>query len=368
MAALAPGLFFTAGEPTEAGLGFAGTAKVGAGAGTGFGAAGASLASADTASGTAAGFGDVLSVLLTLISRLNLFEIYCLFLHNHKHKHQLKGAATLPTTPRPPNDTPMGRPVLSRPFATMRTITALMLREMTSTYGRSPGGYVWAILEPLGVITLMAICFSFLVNNPSLGTSFILFYATGYLPFMLYQSISVTVARAFHFSKPLLYYPSVTWVDSIIARFTLNTLTQIMAGFILLAAIILSSDTRTILDIGPILFALFLAASLGLGVGCINCLLMGLFPVWAQIWSIATRPLFIISGVFFLYEDMPTLVQGILWYNPLIHITGLFRQGMYSLYEPTYVSPFFVLGLAMVCLAMGLLLLRRYHKDILASL
>lgn len=245
---------------------------------------------------------------------------------------------------------------------------ALMLREMSSTYGDSPGGYLWAVLEPLGVITLLSLCFSLLIATPALGTNFILFYATGYLPFTLYQSVSVTVARSIRFSKPLLFYPSVTWLDSVIARFTLNTLTQIMAGAILLAFILGFADTRTVLNIQPLLLAIFLAAILGLGIGAMNCLLMGLFPVWEMIWSIVTRPLFLASGILFLYEDMPPLIQDILWYNPLIHIIGLFRQGMYSLYNPIYISPLFVLGLSLIHLALALLLLRRHHKDILASL
>lgn len=245
---------------------------------------------------------------------------------------------------------------------------ALMLREMSSTYGNSPGGYLWAILEPLGVIALLSFAFSLLLRAPALGTNFVLFYATGYLPFILYQSVSITVARSIRFSKPLLSYPSVTWLDSVIARFTLNTLTQIVAGFILLVIIISVADTHTVLDIQPILLAICLAALLGLGIGAMNCLLMGIFPVWETIWSIVTRPLFLASGILFLYEDMPPLIQDILWYNPLIHIIGLFRQGMYSLYNPIYISPLYVLGLSLIHVALAFLLLRRYHKDILASL
>ncbi len=245
---------------------------------------------------------------------------------------------------------------------------ALILREMTSTYGRSPGGYIWAILEPLGMIALLSVAFSLLLRSPSLGSNFILFYATGYLPFMLYQQLSVTVMRSIKFSKPLLLYPSVTWLDAVIARFALNTLTQIMAGFILLAAILLIADTHTVLDITPILIAICLAALLGLGIGLMNCLLNGLFPVWGTIWAIATRPLFLASAILYIYEEMPDMLQNMLWYNPLVHITGMFRSGVFSLYDPVYLSPLYVLGVAMVTIVLGLILMRRYHKDILGKL
>ena len=37
----------------------------------------------------------------------------------------------------------------NRRFASFRAIGALILREMATSYGRSPGGYIWAILEPV---------------------------------------------------------------------------------------------------------------------------------------------------------------------------------------------------------------------------
>ena len=66
-------------------------------------------------------------------------------------------------------------------------------------------------------------------------------------------------------------------------------------------------------------------------------------------------------------EDLPPLAQDYLWFNPLIHITGLMRTGFYSTYNPSYISPAFVIGVCLVLLALGQLLLGRYHRDILNS-
>ncbi len=246
-----------------------------------------------------------------------------------------------------------------------RTITALILREMSTRYGRNPGGYVWAVVEPLGVIIILSFGFSLLMRNPSLGNSFLLFYASAYLAFNLYQSLSLTVARAISFSRPLLMYPVVTWVDAILARFTLNLLTGLLVTYILLTGILATVDSRAVLEIGPIAEALGLAALLGLGIGTLNCAIGGLFPTYDLIWSIATRPLFLVSGIFYIYEDMPQSVQNVLWFNPLIHITGLMREGIYPTYHPQYISEVFVLLVSLSTLLMGLILLGRYHRDIL---
>jgi capsular polysaccharide transport system permease protein len=252
-----------------------------------------------------------------------------------------------------------------RRLATARTVLALILREMSTRYGRTPGGYVWGVLEPLAAILVLSVGFSLVIRTPALGTSFLLFYATGYLPFDLYQSVSNAVARAINFSKPLLQYPAVTWVDALLARFLLNSLTSILISILLFAGILAVTDSRATLDLPPIVAAFGLSMLLGLGVGTINCALSGLFPLWEVIWSILTRPLFIASGIFYLYETLPPLAQDILWYNPLIHIIGLVRKGFYPTYTASFVEPLYVLILSLVLLALGQILLGRYHREIL---
>ncbi|MGB5863423.1 MAG: ABC transporter permease [Sulfitobacter sp.] len=253
----------------------------------------------------------------------------------------------------------------NRKFATTRAVSALILREMATRYGRSPGGYAWAVLEPLAGIMVLGFGFSLLVRTPPLGSSFLLFFATAFLPFMMYQNISGAVGRCIHFSRALLFYPAVTWVDAALARFILSLLTEVCITVILLTGLLLATDTRAVLDIATLVEAVALAAFMGLGIGMLNCVLFGLFDVWTQVWSIVTRPMFLISGVFFVYEGLPQNVQGILWYNPLIHITGLMRQGFYSSYEASYVSIPYVVSVAGICLFLGVMLMGRYHRVIL---
>ncbi|MEO0793164.1 MAG: sugar ABC transporter permease, partial [Pseudomonadota bacterium] len=192
----------------------------------------------------------------------------------------------------------------------MRTITALVLREMSTRYGRSPGGYIWAVLEPVGAIAVLSIAFSLLLRAPSLGTNFALFYATGYLPFALYLTLAATISQAIRFSRPLLAYPSVTFMDAILARLLLNVLTQVIVFYIIVTGIHLVYDLRSILDFQAIALSLFMATSLGFAVGVLNCFLMAIIPAWENLWLIVNRPLFILSAVLFIYEDLPEVAAN----------------------------------------------------------
>ena len=247
----------------------------------------------------------------------------------------------------------------------LRSVAALMLREMSTRYGRTPGGYVWAILEPLGMIIILAIAFSLLARTPSLGTSFLLFKATGFMILQVFTVLGGQVGHALTFSKPLLRYPRVTWVDAVLARFLLNGAVVFVVSFLIITGIILFEQLDVLLRWGSVLLAMTLAAGLGLGVGCLNAFLFMRFPVWQQIWSILTRPLFLISGVIILYEDMPGIGQQVLWYNPLLHLTGLMRHGFYPLYRPDYISLGYVGMCILVPMVLGLILLRRHHRTLL---
>lgn len=257
------------------------------------------------------------------------------------------------------------RPLPSTRYRTLRSVMALILREMATTYGRSPGGYLWAILEPVAGTALLTFAFSLAFRSPPIGDSFPLFYATGLLPFMLYMDISSKVSQSILFSRPLLFYPSVTYFDAIIARFILNFITQVLVFVLIIAGIILIFDVQAITDMQSIIFSLIMAGALGLGVGAMNCFLNSMFPVWIRIWAIFNRPMFIISCIFFVYESIPEPYRGILWYNPLVHIIGEMRHAFYFTYDATYVSGVYVFAISGGLFMLALILLNRYHRDIL---
>jgi capsular polysaccharide transport system permease protein len=253
-----------------------------------------------------------------------------------------------------------GPPRLQR----LRVIAALMVREMGTTYGRSAGGYIWAVAQPLGGIVLLAVAFSLALRTPPLGSSFMLFYATGIVPFSLYGTLSSAVAGAVRSNKGLLTYPVVSALDAVFATFLLNLMTGVVTGVLLFAGIIVAFGLHVVFEPGAAVGATLLAALLGLGIGALNCVLFGFFPTWRNVWRVLTRPLFIVSGIFFTFESAPVAFQKVLWFNPLVHVIGLMRSGFYGEYQPQFVSIPYVLGIALTSFVIGAYLLRR-HESVL---
>lgn len=249
----------------------------------------------------------------------------------------------------------------------LQVIFALVMREMATRYGRSAGGYVWALLEPLGFIVLMTAVFSQVIRTPPIGSDFGLFYATGYLAFHVYVDISSAVSGAIAFNRPLFAFPRVTLLDALLARLALQTLTASFVSIVILAGFVLHSSEPVRIAPGPILTAAALAALLGAGVATVNSVLFIYSPTWQKIFGIVNRPLFIISGIFFLYEDMPPEVRAALWWNPLVHVTALMRQGFYAVYEPSFVSVVYVALCGLTLVMLGILLMRALRDEILEA-
>lgn len=271
-------------------------------------------------------------------------------------------------TENPAERAPRLHAVRKRPrFQMLRTVMALVLREISTTYGRSAGGYIWAIVEPVLGVALLSVIFSLALRSPPLGSNFPLFYATGFLPFSLAMTTIGKVASSVRFSRPFMAYPCVTFADALIARLVLSGLTGAIVITIVLSGIMVIFGLPFWADLSSVATAIGLAILLAAGVGSLNCFLMTSFPIYEQIWSIATRPLFLMSAVFFTFESLPRIARDILWYNPLVHLIGLMRRGLYPTYDGAYISVGYVVLVSLIALFFGLLLLARHFKRLMES-
>ena len=248
-----------------------------------------------------------------------------------------------------------------------RVLFALIMREMTTRYGRNAGGYIWAVLEPAATIALLSTIFGFVARHPALGTHFPVFFATGYMAFHVYLDTSRAIGSAATANRALLTFPRVTVIDAVLARFVLQLLTSVFVTTLILGGLVMVFDEQIILRLEAIALSIALAAFFGVAIGLFNCITFAYSPTWQTVFNLLNRPMFMISGIFFLYEDLPRAAQDILWWNPFIHITALMRVGFYPTYEASFASPAYVLACATAPFLLGVLLMRAMRGTLLES-
>ncbi|KQY26727.1 ABC transporter permease [Rhizobium sp. Root482] len=216
-----------------------------------------------------------------------------------------------------------------------RVVAALAIRETSARYGNKPGGYLWAILDPLAHVLMMTFLWGAISRSPALGTDIALFFASGYLPFAAYQGMSHYIASSVKANKNLFSYPVVAPIDAVIGRYIVQLLTSILVTFLVFAITTSEISHFRYLELGPAASAFALATTLGLGVGMANVVLFNAYPLYEKIFALINRPLFLVSGVFHLPDALPRTAHDFLMWNPLVHIVMLFRTTIYPGYQAT---------------------------------
>ncbi len=212
----------------------------------------------------------------------------------------------------------------------LRIVAAFVMREVSTRYGRSPGGYLWAFLEPIAFITMMSLLMSAIGRSPAVGTSFVLFYATGYLAFGFFKATEGYLTSAVSANRSLLSYPNVSAFDAVIARLILQALTSVIVATAILSFVVLTLRHPVWVDWSKIVLSAILAWTLAAGVAFANITLFFYFPIYQKVYEIVTRPLFIISGVFLSPSHLPHPMREWMLMNPITHVVLLFREGFYG--------------------------------------
>lgn len=237
-----------------------------------------------------------------------------------------------------------------------RVVGALLIREVATRFGGKPGGYVWAILEPAAYIGIMTIVFGAIAHAPALGTSFIMFFATGYLSFMFYQGTAVFASAAVKVNKSLLTYPVVSPIDTVIARIILQTLTNALVCVIVFSGILATVHFQSQIRWEYLFEAIAAMTVMAFGVACANAVLFPKFSLYEQVYQIVTRPLMLLSGVMYLPDGMPHPYREYLLWNPLCHATMLFREGFYPEYRGPALSVSYLWIFSIMALVIGFLI------------
>lgn len=244
-----------------------------------------------------------------------------------------------------------------------RVLVGLVLRETRATFGTSVFGYVWAIITPTVSIGLLVFIFSIVGRQPPFGSSLALFFATGILTLQFFSELSNKLMTVFDANRALLTYPIIKDADTLIARALLiaSTYTVIMAIFYagLIALDLASLPSRP----EHVIMAFLATWFLGLGFGVLNAVIASLWDTWTQIEKIMTRPLFFISGIFYVPSQLPPEAREVLQWNPVLHLVEWFRHGFYPNYNSVLLNVWYPISVGAAMLLLGLAGERLFRRE-----
>jgi len=247
-------------------------------------------------------------------------------------------------------------------------IYALLLRELTSSFGKSRGGFFWVLVEPVAHLLVPVLVFTFIKMRLIPGIEYPVFLVYGFLPFLLFKVICLQMVNGIKAAQGLLAYRQVLLLDVFIAKAIAYAVIQAIVFTIVLTG--LSLLGFEVLPPRPLEFAavLVLTVLLAFGLGLVLAAITSLVPDARSLVSIVFMPLYFISGILFPVTRFPDEWMKLMAINPLLHLVELSRAMGVAGYEPfKYLSLAYPVSLALALTAIGLMLYRLRYLAKVAS-
>lgn len=244
-----------------------------------------------------------------------------------------------------------------------RVVGAVIMRDLQTRFGGSYLGFLLALLFPLGHIGIVVVIYSILGRSTPLGTDIVAFMATGALPFVIWLYIHRQTMISIQQNRPLLYFPGVAVIDFIVARCAIEILNTTMIVFVVMTTLIMIGHDPYIYD--EKLFLLYLAVSyvLGVSTGVFFGVLSYLFPFFPVLGGLIGPLFWVTSGILFLPDNVPEVIQNLIFFFPLSHVVDFVRMSIYSSYFTSYASSTYIaifIGAVVLASMLAMHLARRF--------
>jgi capsular polysaccharide transport system permease protein len=242
----------------------------------------------------------------------------------------------------------MSRHAAARAPRLWRTVGAVIVREVQSRYTGDALGYGWAYVTPLAWVALIYGVFTMLGRLSPIDTDLGSFILSGVMPYLALRYQVNAALRVKSSYRHVMEMPGVAMAPIHLGIALLEFANALVIYALLLGMNFWIGGHFEVHRVVP-WFAGFAAASgcgaaLGYAVSA-NCVRA---DSASRIMAVVLRPLFYISPVFYVAEELPAEVVWLIRWNPLLHAIEVLRAGAFHSYQ-TYVGTLAVPLAFMVC-------------------
>jgi ABC-2 type transport system permease protein len=246
-----------------------------------------------------------------------------------------------------------------------QVLRMLVLRDLQRQYTKFRLGYLWTIIEPLGMAIVLWFVFSMLLGPRKLGLQpYLLFLSIAILPWWWFTKGIAQMARVFQRNRAQLrvsLLPTELWV----LRVLLVTMMEFILSLpvIVVAMVITRSYPGPLILLFPVGIALQFLLMYGLGLLIASWAVV--IPDLARIVRIVMRALFYLTPVIYSIINIPEGLRPYASLNPLVAPLGLYRVGWWSDEHESWNGFLVSLSVGLVIFVIGYVTFRRLEPRIL---
>jgi ABC-2 type transport system permease protein len=246
-----------------------------------------------------------------------------------------------------------------------QVLRMLVIRDLQKQYRKYRLGYLWSLLEPLGMSLVLWFVFSVLLGARKLGLQpYMLFLTIAILPWWWFTKGIAASTRVFRRDTGQLMVsllPTELWV----LRVQLVQLAEFMVSLpvLILAVVVTKAMPGPMIVLFPVAMALQFVLMYGLSLLISSWSVV--VPDLERFVRIVMRAMFYLTPVLYSISNIPASVQPIAALNPMVGILGLYRVGFWT--EEIESAPHYGLSLivSVILIVIGFVTFRRLEPRIL---
>jgi len=249
----------------------------------------------------------------------------------------------------------------------VRVIKALMVRELTTRFGRENIGFLWIMAEPLLFAVLVGVMWTYLKGPEENGIGMIAFVASGYVPLTFLRGSFNRSVSIFVVNGGLLYHRQVKVTDFIFVRVLIEFIGATMAWvFISLALGVLGYIPAPAYP-GMMVAGWLLYGILILSICFVLAPLSEMSEVVEKIMPVSVYIAIPISGTFTMVSWVSPSAREYFMMSPMVNTMEMIRYGLFGDYVEPYYTVWNPIIVSIVFMMIGLALCRRVRRNLVVE-
>ena len=232
---------------------------------------------------------------------------------------------------------------------------ALVMRELTTRYGRQNIGFLWLIGEPLIFAFGVLIMWNIIKPSYERGIPISPFVLTGYLPLILCRNMISHGVNSVRSNTDLLYHRQITVVHLYISRLTLEFISVSLSFFVSSTVLITLGLMDLPKNLALVYLGWFTLAWISFGLTMALGAIAEIFEYVERFIQLFTYVLVPLSGTFYMVWWLPPKYRQDVLYVPFVNCMEMIRAGFFGEFVPTFYHTGYVLAWALCLTFVGLL-------------
>lgn len=249
----------------------------------------------------------------------------------------------------------------------VRVIKSLIIRELSTRFGRENIGFLWMMVEPLLFPALVAVMWRLLRGPEEHGISIIAFVITGYVPLTLFRHAVSRSAGVFTANSSLMYHRQIRLLDFILVRFLIEMIGSMMSYLFIASILIYAGFFPVPYDLGLFLIGWLLYCAFTFSGCLVLAPLSEMSDIIEKFLPVVTYVMIPFAGTFNQTSWLPPALREYMLWSPFVDTMEPMRYGVFGHQVDPYYNLTVPIVATMVCLMVGLLLCRHVRRQLVVE-